>query len=71
MGELTNEFVGFLQPWKQFLTVVVIDRNTHEVTLADKVRLGAGVAGVQHVRDAILGHQILWGEEDKPPWLVA
>lgn len=59
---LTDEFISFVQPGKQFLAVVIINRDTHEVALADKVRLGAGVAGIQHVRDAILSHQILQRE---------
>lgn len=56
---LTDELVGFVQPGKQLLAVVVVDWDAHEVALADEVRLGAGVAGVQHVGDAILGHQVL------------
>lgn len=53
---LTDELVGFLQPGKQLLAVVVVHWDAHEVALADEVRLGAGVAGVQHVGDAILSH---------------
>lgn len=56
---LTDEFVSFVQPGKQFLTVVVVYRDAHEVAFTDEVWLGAGVAGIQHIGDTILGHQIL------------
>lgn len=59
MLHLTDELVGFVQPGKQLLAVVVVHWDAHEVTLADKVRLGAGVAGIQHVGDAILSHEVL------------
>lgn len=56
---LTYEFISFVQPGKQFLAVVVVDWDAHEVALADKVWLGAGVAGIQHIGDTVLSHQIL------------
>lgn len=37
---LTNELNRFIQPRKQFLTVVVIDWNAHEVTVTDEIWLG-------------------------------
>ena len=59
LPSLTYEFISFVQPWKQFLAVVVIDWDAHEMALIDKIWLGAGVAGIQHIGDAILNHQIL------------
>lgn len=56
---LTDEFISFVQPGKQFLTVVVVYWDAHEVAFTDEVWLGAGVAGIQHIGDTILGHQIL------------
>lgn len=60
MPYLTNEFICFVQPRKQFLTVVVVDWDAHKVALADKLWFGAGVAGIQHIGDSILGHQVLY-----------
>lgn len=59
MPHLTYELISFVQPGKQFLTVVVVNWDAHKVALADKVWLGAGVTGIQHIGDTILGHQIL------------
>lgn len=59
---LTNEFVCFVQPGQQFLTVVVINWDAHEVALTDKVWLWTGVTGIQHIGDTILSHQILQRE---------
>lgn len=56
---LTNELIGFVQPRKQLLTVAVIDGNAHEVVVADEVRFGTGVAGIQDICDSILSHQFL------------
>lgn len=53
---LTYEFICFVQPGKQFLTVVVIYWDAHEVALADEIWLGAGVAGIQYIGDTILSH---------------
>lgn len=55
----TYEFVSFVQPGKQLLAVVVVDWDAHEVAFADKVGLWAGVAGIQHIGNTILSHQIL------------
>lgn len=56
---LTNKFNGLVQPGKELLTVIVIDRNAHEVAVTDEIRLGAGVAGIEDVAYPILGHQVL------------
>lgn len=42
----TYEFIRFVQPGKQFLTVAVVNWDAHEMTLADEVWLGTGVAGI-------------------------
>lgn len=62
---LTYEFICFFQPRKKFLTVVVIHWDAHEVALADEVWLGAGVAGIENIGDAILSHQILQNERKR------
>lgn len=59
MPHLTYKFIRFVQPGKQFLAVVVINWDAHKMAFADKVWLGAGVTGIQHIRDTILSHQIL------------
>lgn len=56
---LTNKLVGFLQPWKQLLTVAVVDGNAQEVVVDDEVRFGTRVTGIQNVGDSILCHQFL------------
>lgn len=56
---LTDELDGLVQPGQQLLTVVVVDGDAHEAALADEVRLGAGVAGVEDVAYSVLGHQVL------------
>lgn len=56
---LTDELISFVQPGKEFLTIVVVDRNAHEVALRDELRFWTCVAGIKHICDTILGHQIL------------
>lgn len=58
-GSLTNELNGLVQPGKELLTVIVVDRNAHEVTVTDEIWLGTRVAGIEDVAYPILGHQIL------------
>lgn len=65
---LTDELNGLVQPGKQLLTVVVIDRNAHEVTVTDEVWLGAGVAGIEDVAYSILSHQVLVTEKTQVMW---
>lgn len=59
VSNLTDELNGLVQPGKELLTVVVVDRNAHEVTVTDEIWLGTGVAGIEDVAYPILGHQIL------------
>lgn len=55
----TYKFICFVQPGKKLLAVVVVYWNAHEMALADEIWFGTSVAGIQHISDTVLSHQIL------------
>lgn len=59
LERLTDEIYGFVQPRQDLLTEAVIHRHSQEVRLGDEVGLGTGVAGIQHIANPILLHQLL------------
>lgn len=56
---LTYELHRSVQPGQDLFTEAVVDRHPQEVRLWDEVRFGAGVAGVEHVSNVVLLHELL------------
>lgn len=56
---LTYELYGSVQPGQDLLTEAVVDRHTEEVWVGDEVWFGTGAAGVEHIHDLVLQHELL------------